>query len=77
MGGVFGVLGPLRRNLNRTFDVLEGRPPSFRGECCRRLKAVFCFEVCELFVARDLKRRQVRVLHLECRPFFADVEQRA
>jgi len=46
IGGVFGVLGPFCQSFNPTYDALEGRWPSFRGECYRWLKWLFCFEVC-------------------------------
>ena len=64
-GEEHSVLGPLRRLLNRTFNPLVGRPPGFRGESRRRLQGALRLEVGELLVARDLKWRQVRVLHLE------------
>ena len=64
-GEEHSVLGPLRRLLNRTFNPLVGRPPGFRGKSRRRLQGALRLEVGELLVARDLKWRQVRVLHLE------------
>ena len=64
-GEEHSVLGPLRRLLNRTFNPLVGRPPGFRGKSRRRLQGALRLEVGELLVARNLKWRQVRVLHLE------------